>query len=258
MTQQTTPPQPYPPYPVQPNYPTYPVQPTSPAAANAPAPKGLARPSRFGLIFGIVATIVTLGAIVLAVFAPQLTQMSSIQIPQGWQQVYDSNPADNAGAWESASGCSFPGEGLHIAHDSSCKFTPASNTSLSGGVLIVARLAPAAQIPVSEDAGILLDDSVLVFVAQDGTYEICLSTCDALTGSGVLGSTIAWHADAFNANEMAVLYNPDQGTVSFYANGQFVTQVETGISQSPSIALTTSASGEALFSHVTIYAGSVS
>jgi hypothetical protein len=72
------------------------------------------------------------------------------------------------------------------------------------------------------------------------------------------GSTIAWHADAFVPNEIAVLYNSDQDTAAFYVNGQFVDQVSADISASPTVAVTTSSSGQALFTHVTIYAASVS
>jgi hypothetical protein len=122
-------------------------------------------------------------------------------------------------------------------------------------------------VPVSEDAGILLDNSLLFIVTQQGEYEICRDSCEPVSGddtdfapSPVIasGSTIAWHADAFVPNEIAAHYNADQDTVAFDVNGQFVDQVSADISASPFIALTTSSSGGALFTHVTIYAANVS
>ena len=89
-------------------------------------------------------------------------------------------------------------------------------------MLIVAQLAPAADVSVSQDAGVLLDNSLdrphfaagrlsdvpghlRRFLSEDET--------DA-PNPRASGSTIAWHTDAFVPNEMAVLYNADQGTVA--------------------------------------------
>lgn len=236
-------------------------QPYPSAASEATIPSRPPRPSRFGLIFGIVAMALTLGAIALAVFAPQLSTTPRLEAPHGWQQVYNGNPGDATGLWGNSSGCSFPAAGLDIASDSSCAFTPENGTSLNGGVLIVAQIAPAADVSLAQDAGVLLDNSVLVLISQDGSYQICQNTCDVFStrGEGTLasGSTIAWHADAFVPNEMAVLYDADQGTVSLYVNGQYVDHITAESGGSPTIALTTSSTGEALFTHVAIYAGSL-
>jgi len=238
-----------------------------PTVHDSAPPAQSAHPSRFGLIFGIVASALTLAAIVLAVFAPQLTSAPKLQVPASWQQVYSANPGNTTALWDNASGCAFPSEGLEIDSDSTCEFKPANGATLDGGVLIKAQLAPAAEVPASEDAGVLLDNSVLFIITQQGDYEICRNTCNAPSGDDadfatdpvvVTGSTVAWHADAFVPNEIAVLYNADQNTVAFYANGQFVDQVSADISSSPTVALTTSSSGEALFTHVSIYAASVS
>lgn len=152
--------------------------------------------------------------------------------------------------------------------DSTCEFQPANGATLEGGVLINAQLAPAADVPVSEDAGVLLDNSLLVIITQQGDYEICHNSCTPATSLDTTGpapdpvvasgSTIAWHADAFVPNEIAVLYNSDQDTAALYVNGQFVDQVSADISASPTVALTTSSSGQALFTHITIYAANVS
>ncbi len=229
-----------------------------------------AHPSRFGLFFGIVASVLTLAAIALAVFAPQLTGAPKLQVPTGWQQVYSANPGDTTSVWNDATtyrGCSFPSRGLQIASDGVCEFQPGNAVTLDGGVLVDTQLAPAAEVPVSEDAGILLDNSLLFIITQQGEYEICRDSCEPVSGddtdfapSPVIasGSTIAWHADAFVPNEIAALYNANQDTVAFYVNGQFVDQVSADISASPTVALTTSSSGGALFTHVTIYAASVS
>ncbi len=230
-----------------------------PTVPDSAPPAQPVHPSRFGLFFGIVASVLTLAAIALAVFAPQLTSAPKLQVPVGWQQVYSANPGDTTGAWDNAVGCDFPSEGLAIESDSSCKFQPRNDATLDGGVLIDAQLAPAADVPTSEDAGILLDNSLLVIITQQGDYQICHDTCDSSFTAGdfqpsglvASGSTVAWHADAFVPNEIAVLYNADQDTVAFYANGQFVDQASADISSSPTIALTTSSSGEALFTHVT-------
>ncbi len=230
-----------------------------------------AHPSRFGLIFGIVASALTLAAIVLAVFAPQLTSAPKLQVPAGWQQVYSANPGNSTSVWNNATtypGCSFPSRGLQIASEGTCAFQPGNGVTLNGGVLIDTQLAPAAEVPASEDAGILLDNSVLFIITQQGDYEICRDSCTPSPSGDttdpapspvvVSGSTVAWHADAFVSNEIAALYNAEQNTVAFYANGQFVDQVSADISSSPTVALTTSSSGEALFTHVSIYAASVS
>jgi hypothetical protein len=239
---------------------------TPPTVADSAQPAQSAHPSRFGLFFGIVASVLTLAAIALAVFAPQLTGAPKLQVPSGWQQVYSANPGNTPGAWDNASGCSFPSQGLIVDSDSTCEFQPANGATLQGGVLINAQLAPAADVPVSEDAGFLLDNSLIVVITQQGDYEICHSTCELPSVDDIhapdpvvaSGSTIAWHADAFVPNEIAVLYNADQDTAAFYVNGQFVDQVSADISASPTVALTTSSSGQALFTHVTIYAASVS
>ena len=237
-------------------------QPSPMEAPTTQASPRAARPSRFGLFFGIVTAVLCLGAIVLAVFAPALTSAPKLQVPQGWQEVYNDNPSNTTSVWNNAEnsfGCSLPAAGLNVASDSTCEFTPASDVTLTDGVLVVARIAPAADIPLSQDAGILLDNSVLVIMSQQGDYTICRDTCDATTATNrpVTGSTIAWHADAFVPNELAVLYNASQQTVSFYVNGQYVDQVSDGLGTSPTIALTTSSSGEALFTHVSIYAESL-
>lgn len=235
------------------SYPSATPEPTRPSRAT--------RPSRFGLFFGIVAAVLTLGAIVLAIFAPQLTPSPKLQAPQGWQQVYNNNPSNTTARWENGNGCAFPSQGLDVSSDSICVFTPADNAVLANGVLIVAQVAPAADVSVSQDAGISLDGSLIVIISQQGDYKICRDSCQLFSPTGKLlasGSTVAWHADAFVPNEMAVLYNTDQSSVSFYVNSQFVDQVPVEISATPTIALTTSSSGEALFTHVTIYAGSVS
>lgn len=223
-------------------------------------------PARFGLIFGIVATVLTLGAIALAAFAPQLTSVPPLQVPQGWQQVYNDNPSNSASSWDSGNGCSFPTQGLDIASDSTCQFKHTgqpglTDSGLADGVLVVAKLAPAADVSLSQDAGILLDNAIIVIISQQGDYQICHTQCDILSRNGEVlasGSTTAWHSDAFVANEVAVLYEPDKNSVSFYVNGQFVKQVDAGLSPGPTVALMTSSSGEAIFTHVAIYAGSVS
>lgn len=237
-------------------------QPAPSPAAGATAPARRARPARFGFFFGIAATAVTLAAIALAVFAPALTSAPQLQVPQGWQQVYNANPADANDVWGDTSGCSFPTQGLDVSSDSSCLFTPANTSGglLNGGVLVVAKLAPAAAVSLSQDAAVVLGNSLIVVITQEGDYQICQDTCDLFSESGRVlasGSTVAWHADAFVPNELAVLYNSDQNSVSFYANGQFVDQVSAGIGSSLSVALGTSTNGEALYTHVAIYAPSV-
>ena len=240
------------------------TMPQSPQPAPSPAPEApaatlAAHPARFGLFFGIVATALTLGAIALAVFAPALTSAPQLQVPQGWQQVYNANPANDSAPWDSTGGCSLPAQGLDIESNTACPFTPTSGASLDDGVLVVAKLAPAADVSLSQDAAVVLDNSVIVLITQDGNYEICRESCDLFSDVGdvlVSGSTVAWHADAFVPNELAVLYSSDQSSVSLYVNGQYVDQVAAGLGAAPTIALATSSSGEALFTHVAIYTGS--
>ena len=241
--------------------PTTPPQQNSLEMPTITTPMNSKRPSRFGFFFGLAATVLTLGAIALAVFAPQLSSAPTLQIPQGWQQVYNDNPGASPSAWDDVGGCSFGAAGVDIIGNGTCVFKPANASGLADGVLVVARLGPAANVSRSQDAGILLNDSVLVIITQQGDYRICRSTCDALEAAQnneapvISGSTVAWHADAFVPNEIAVLYDPDAGTINFYANGQFITQASVGISTTPTVALATSIDGEALFTHVAIYAG---
>lgn len=242
---------------------THPTMPQSPQPAPSPAPEATAtqvtRPARFGLFFGIVATLLTLGAIALAVFAPALTSAPQLQVPQGWQQIYNANPANDSTPWDSTSGCSLPSRGLDIESDTTCPFTPTDGAALDNGVLVVAKLAPAADVALSQDAAVILDNSVIVLMTQDGNYTMCRDSCDPFSSAGDVlasGSTVAWHADAFVPNELAVLYSSDQSSVSFYVNGQYVDQVTAGLGAAPTIALATSTNGEALYTHVAIYTGS--
>ncbi len=238
---------------------------TTPPAYSTPVPQQAQPPrpakrSPFGMIFGIVATALSLGAIALAVFAPQLTTAPNLRVPQGWQHVYSDNPGTSSGLWDSTGGCDFSSEGLHIGSEGTCTFKPADGATLTNGVLVVAGLAPAADVASSEDTGILLDNSVLVIVSQQGDYKICRGSCQisSSTGEGpISGSTIAMHSDAFVANEIAVLYNADASSVDLYINGQFVNHATVDISGTPTIALATSSSGETLVTHVDIYAGGV-
>ena len=242
--------------------PTSPTTTPQPAPISAPetgVPTQAARPSRFGLFFGITATVVTLAAIALAVFAPALSSAPQLRIPQGWQQVYNANPSDAPDAWTSSSGCTVNAQGLDVESDTACPFTPGPGASLDTGVLVVAKLAPAAEVPLAQDAAVVLDKSLIVLISQEGDYQICRETCDPFSDAGRVlasGSTVAWHADAFVPNELAVLYSSDQNSLSLYANGQFVDQVSAGVGSSPEVALATSTNGEALFTHIAIYAAS--
>lgn len=235
--------------------PQYPVAPAAPAMVRP------SRPSRFGFFFGIAATVLTLGAIALAVFAPQLTAVPKLAVPAGWQQVYNNNPSADMAPWDASSGCGFPSSGMVVESDSTCAFSPEGSAQLSGGVLVVAQVAPAANVSAAQDAGILIDNTVVAIMSQDGNYRICDGSCDVFSRTNlppVTGSTVAWHADAFVANEIAVLDNPDQGKISFYVNGQFVNEFsDSELSSTPTVALITTTTGEAQFTHVAIYAASV-
>jgi hypothetical protein len=240
---------------------TTPPAPSSmPAPQPAPSPRP-SRPSRFGMIFGLAATVLTVGAVALALFAPQLTTAPNLRVPQGWQHIYSDNPGTSSGLWDSTGGCDFSSEGLHISSEGTCTFKPADGATPTNGVLVVARLAPAADVASSEDTGIVLDNSVLVIVSQQGDYKICRGSCQISSSSAeapISGSTIAMHSDAFVANEIAVLYNADASTIDFYINGQFVNHAAVDISATPTIALATSSDGETLITHVDVYAGGVS
>ena len=234
-------------------------QPAPSSAPETAAPTQTARRSRFGPFFGIIATVLTLGAVALAVFAPALTSAPQLQVPQGWQQIYNDTPTNASGAWPDSSGCTFVSQGLDVQSDSTCPFTPASGASLDGGVLVVAKLAPAADVSLSQDAAIALGNSLIVLVSQDGSYQICRDNCDIFSGADNIlstGSTVAWHADAFVSNEVAVMYDAGIATLRLYINGQYVDHVVATLGITPAVALATSSNGEALFTHVAIYAKS--
>ncbi|HLY31997.1 MAG TPA: hypothetical protein VKQ36_13280 [Ktedonobacterales bacterium] len=273
----------YSPYPASPypyGYPPYPPTPAPQPQADAPV-KQPGRPRLYALIAGVLFTILTVGAIALGAYAPALTQSESSLIPQGWSKVYDSTLlAGNDGRWDTSQGCDFGSSGL-IADASSasngtvCAFTPSLNQDLvSKGFLLEVTVGPAANVSSEQAPLIALGSSdgpsVFVFFDQQGNYTICQANCDTTSGTGVIArsATAAWHTNAYVSNTFALQFLP-QGvngdpTLVLFVNGEQATSIDISSVFSVSSAAATPfgvgalSGGAAIFTHATLYDGSVS
>jgi hypothetical protein len=214
-------------------------------------------------IIGIVFVALTAVAVVLALVAPQLVNHSAGVVPTGWAKVFDGQP--DGGSWQTLAGCEATSQGLHVTGSDTtagCKFAPSVSRDLtSQGFYLEAVTAPPANLMGAEDPVIAfgLQSNVLaVGFNQLGEYTICTNPCDYSASVFDVGVTVAWHTNGYTANTVAVLYSPESSQVSVYANGQEVTTVSYAAPAGSRLLLTTDSVGEALYTHVTIYTGSVS
>lgn len=211
----------------------------------------------FVWVFGVVAVLVTLGAIVLAASAPMFT--SGPPAPGTWTKVVDGDLNAQSSVVSSSPACQLGDHGLDVTgeqdHHTQCDVTLSS--SLANGFLLTVNLAPDTQIANGvQQPYIALGDSAFVAVDQpstDSTIVACTASCgnQETTNEQDVASD-AWHNDNFYANTLT-LYWPGRGQqLVVYANGQEVLSIDFAPS-GDNLALGALAQGEALYTHLTVY-----
>ncbi len=224
--------------------------PGDPAPAPSP-PRGL-WPDRYSVVFAIAISMLTLCAVSLALVAPGLSRSHLDPSSAGLIKMYDAD-LHNDGNWSPSSGtCAFQPDGLDVVGANAtgeCTFRPSVNTDFtSRGFLLEIQLAPAASVPRNQVALVTIGDANIM-LNQNGIYTLCTSA------SCAGGATVAWHGDAYVGNAIAVLYDVDTESLTLYVNGQEVASGPATLIQA-AIALGAATNGEALYTHMTLYAGS--
>jgi hypothetical protein len=239
----------------------------------APAPGGQSAaptvlPARrgFALIFGVVAVLVTAGALALAAYGQTTLSAGADAPPSGWGQVYNADLTASDSQWDTSQGCTFTSDGLEASANATCAFVPSTSANpISQGFQLTVSVAPAAQVSGELAPFIQLGDQpgdqVYVGITQEGQYSICaVVSCSTLSEPREQGTTILWHGDAFVANTLTVRYEPnvagDTGRVTLFVNGQQAAQATATLSRGATLALGTPTGGEAIFTHATLYSAS--
>lgn len=255
----------YPPYPPTPQnipygYPTYGYPPAWGYAPPPPQPPATAEPPKSGRwfvpVFGVLLTVLTLGALALAFFAP--STITPLSPPSNWAQVYSGTPSESSGAWDVTKGCEFTTSGLYTASGATCAFLPSQKQDLtSQGFYFSVTLAPAGDVAQEEQGAIGLGDSLWMCVDQFGTYILSTGACDTSTATSAqtdTGEVASLHTDALVANTLSVLYDAQKETVTYAVNGQpFATVQVVTQGQGTTISLGTGANGGAIFTSATLY-----
>jgi hypothetical protein len=221
-------------------------------------------PTRFAAVVGVAVAVFALLAIVLAALAPALDGNQASYVPSGWGTVFDGAPVPGD-QWEDRGGCTFVDGALRVdssAPGGSCRYQPSASRDLvSGGVYVQATVAPSASVPGNEDAGIFLgsgDNRIVALVDESGVYRVCTSPCDGTAAVYAAGETVAWHANGYTENVIALRYLPDSQALTLYVNGQEVQTVLYRVAPGSEIAVGTSQDSEALFTHLSISTGPTS
>ncbi len=228
----------------------------------AQRPKGFFS-GRFGLIFGLVAIVVSALAVVLASSGPLMVNHASI--PAGMNKVFDGTPTDSA-AWSTIEGCSLAQNGLDVksSNHQGCQFLPSENADLlSQGFYLRVTLAPDASVTDTQVPLVELGNDVFVAFDQAGAYVICTGTCDTFGGdTRVSGSTSAWHTDGYTPNTFTLVYQPGadkgQDALVLFVNGQQQRMVDLSVASGADLVLKATEPaqgepGEAIYTHVTLY-----
>jgi hypothetical protein len=212
----------------------------------------------FALIFGLVALLVTAGALVLAAYGPTTLPQGADAPPSGWSQVYNASLTTSDNQWDTSQGCQFASDGLEASADATCAFTPSTSGDLtSQGFQLAVTVAPAATVSAELAPFIQLGDQVYVGITQQGQYSICtVPTCSSIADPRVQGSTISWHGDAFVANTLTVRYLASAGQLTLFVNGQQAAQASVTLQSGTTLALSTPTGGEAVFTHATLFTAS--
>jgi hypothetical protein len=228
----------------------------------ATAPRGVA-PDWHARIIGMIFVVLTAAAVVLALVAPQLVNHSAGVVPATWAKVYDSQPSGGDGAWKALEGCETTSQGLHVVGSDTavgCEFAASVTRDLtSGGFYLETMTAPPGDVATGEDPLLAFDyqsNVLLVGFNQLGEYTICTNPCDLTASVYDAGVTVAWHTNGYTPNTIALLYTPNTSQVTLYANGQEVTTVSFSAPASSRLLLSADASGEAIYTHVTLYSAS--
>lgn len=243
---------------------TWPTPP-GPVRGVEPAPGTLARDgqtrrtSPFAIIFGAVAVVVTLGAIVLAALAPSLETAAPPAVPSGWTQAYNADLNGSTTGFETGAGCAVTDKGLDVTADQSavtCTYQPSDQGSLlANGFQLRVTMAPASQIAGGQQPLIGLGDSAFVAVEQVDTattFVICNVDCTAGADPVQLGSD-AWHGEGYYANTLTLFWGGTGQQLVVSANGQQVASVDFHFaSGAQGLELGTLKHGEALYSHMTL------
>lgn len=258
-----------PPHYPQYQYPQYPwpqpPQATQPRYEEGPtttAPRGWWS-DRFGLLFGIVVTVVTLTAILLAVAAPSFSTRPA-SAPASWNSIYSGNPKDDPN-WrqnpghcvELSAGLLAQGPGVGNVPDvlsSLCVYAPTTTRDLlSQGFALDLSVAPAANVSTAERAAVFIGDpnaseGVLAEIGQGGGLEAIYLLCDS-AGSCASQPTVAWHTDGFVTNTLSLRYmvTADGGTLTLYGNGQKVASSDVTLPANPVIAIGAGSDSSALY-----------
>lgn len=223
---------------------------------------------RYQIIIGSIFAGLTVLALVVAIFAPNLGQTAQSSAPAGWSTVYqhDLATADNA-TWDLTGGCSFNGGGLDASAPGSsatvCEFSPGgSSVATNQGFYFEVGIAPAANVPAFQQALLLVGDAssqsgnALAFeIDQAGRYTLCDSTCTSGKGLYISSGTAAWHGDAFVPNTIALRVSPDHTQETFFVNGQQVATAHVTLSSQPRLAVGAPSGSEALFTRATLSTG---
>ncbi|HEX8982571.1 MAG TPA: hypothetical protein VF792_07375 [Ktedonobacterales bacterium] len=228
--------------------------------------------SRYSMIFGVALVGVTLVALILAFFSSDFQPQGAHSVPASWSQVYNADLTGlNDSAWDETSGCSFTALGLDAvssgATSGQCVFLPSVKQSVTAhGFFFQTQLAPASKISAFARYAISVgavgdnaatDGGLIHFiVGQDGKYILCDGVC--VQGTSAIyqqGGLAAWHGDALLTNTLAIKVSPDHTMLSVFVNDQQIASVSTQLGPTPTIAVGTVSTSEAIFTHATLYAG---
>lgn len=250
--------QPYAGYPAPYGYGQYP-----PVFAPPPATPEPPRIGRwFVPIFGVVLTLVTLGALALAAYAP--SSITPLQPPSGWSQVYHRSLSQPGGDWDITTGCTFGSSGLLADDGGECAFLPSKASDLtSQGFYFSVVTAPAGAVAGEQQSVIAVGMDLAVVVDQMGTFTAYYRSCAPTTQTQdngltpVAGEVPSLHVDPLLSNTLSVLYDASSTTYTVAANGQpFLTQRVCPTTSANEIAVGAAKGGQALFTAATLYSAS--
>lgn len=242
-----------------------PPQPPQPRHEEGPAP---AAPhgwwsDRFGLLFGVVVTALTLGAILLAVVAPSFSAHAT-KAPASWSAIYSGNPKDDPNWRQNPSNCQVRGDGLLAQGpgigqvsdviSSLCLYAPTQSHDLvSQGFALDLTVAPAANVSSDLRPAVFIGDpstgeGVLAELGQGGGLGAVYLLCDS-AGDCASQPTVAWHTDGFVSNTLSLRYSPttDGGQLALFGNGQQVAAIDNSLPPNAVIAIGAGSEASALY-----------
>lgn len=223
---------------------------------------------RFGLLFGAVVTIVTLGAILLAVVAPSFSARAS-KAPASWSAIYSGNPKDDPNWRQNPGNCTLRNKGLLAEGpgvgqvsdviSSLCVYAPSQNRALLGqGFALDLTVAPGADVSDALRPAVFIGDTttgegVLAELGQGGGLGAVYLLCDS-SGACASQAAIAWHTDGFVANILSLRYSPttDGGQLTLSGNGQQVAAIDTSLPPNAVIAIGAGSNASALYTGFTL------